>query len=114
MVKAEFERDRVVFRFNGLQKFLAMKRTLNIPFGSIERVSTEKVKLLWYARRLGTHVPKIFMAGTFWIEEGKSFWYVKNRSKCITLRLRNHEYSKVVIEVDDKENIGYRLTRSIK
>ncbi len=112
LVKVEFDRDSVVFRFNGLQKFLAMKRTLNIPRRSIVHVSTDNVTLLWYARRLGTHIPKIFMAGTFWIKEGKSFWYVKNGSKCITLRLKNHEYSKVVIEVDDKESTGDQLTRS--
>ncbi|MCH8022130.1 MAG: hypothetical protein IH932_00070 [Thaumarchaeota archaeon] len=112
MVKVEFEKDNVVFRFIGLQKFLAMKHTLSIPRRSIVHVSTEKVTLLWYARRFGTHIPKIFMAGTFWIKDGKSFWYVKNRSKCITLNLKNHEYSKVVVEVDDKESTADRLTRS--
>jgi hypothetical protein len=112
LVKVEVEKDTVVFSFSGIQKFLAMKRTLRIPRKSIVEVSTEKVTLLWYARRLGTHLPKFFMAGIFWIKEGKSFWYVKNTSKCITLKLKNHEYSKVIVEVDDKEGTGDQLTRS--
>ncbi|MFQ6010966.1 MAG: hypothetical protein ACE5KG_02215 [Nitrososphaerales archaeon] len=102
MVNVRVERDAVVFELRRMQKFYAMKGNLRIPFKSIKRISTDEVKLLGLARRLGTNVPKIFNAGTFWTKEGKSFWYVRNRSKCITLELMEHEYWKVVIEVDDK------------
>lgn len=81
---------------------------------NIDNVSTETVKPLWLAVKIGTHMPPIFWAGTFWTREGKTFYYVGNRSKCITLKLKDHEYSKVVLEVDDKEGIAYNLRKLLK
>jgi hypothetical protein len=49
------------------------------------------------------------MAGTFWTRKGKAFYYVWDFSKCVTLHLKGHEYSKVVIEVDDKQATAERL-----
>jgi hypothetical protein len=62
---------------------------------------------------MGTHVPRGFMAGTFWTRKGKAFYYVRDFSKCITLHLKNHEYSKVVIEVDDKEAVTKELKNAL-
>jgi len=113
MVRVEIRKDYVLFKLEGAQKFLALKRCVRIPLKNIESISTEKVKPLWLARRIGTHMPRIFMAGTFWTREGKIFYYVRNRSKCITLRLKNHEYSKVVFEVDHKEDVANELRKVI-
>ena len=44
---------------------------------------------------------------------GKTFYYVRDRSKCIALRLKDHEYRKVVMEVDDKESIAQDLRKLI-
>ena len=58
---------------------------------------------------MGTHMPNGFMAGTFWTRKGKAFYYVRDFSKCVTLHLKGHKYSKVVIEVDDKQATAERL-----
>lgn len=46
------------------------------------------------------------MAGTFWVKQGKTFYFVRDFSKCVTLHLKNHEYAKVIVQVDDKESIA--------
>lgn len=114
MIKVELGKEYVAFKLEGAQKFLALKSLVRIPLENIDIISTETVKPLWLAGRLGTHMPPIFWAGTFWTREGKTFYYVRNRSKCITLKLRDHEYSKVVMEVDDKENVADNLRKLIK
>jgi len=53
------------------------------------------------------------LGGTFWTMAGKTFYYVRDRSKYITLRLKDHEYRKVVMEVDDKESIAQDLRKLI-
>jgi len=114
MVKVEVRKDDVVFKLEGVQKFLALKSNVKIPLKNIDDISTKKVKQLLLASRIGTHVPRSFMAGTFWVKEGKTFYYVRDGNKCITLKLKNHEYSRVVIEVDDKESIAYKLRKAIQ
>ena len=113
MVKTEIVEGNIIFKLEGSQKFLALRRTVKIPLRSIVSISTGTVKPLWFAGRFGTHIPGFFMAGTFWTRAGKTFYYVRNRSKCITLGLTNHEYKKVVIEVDSKEEIAKHLRRII-
>lgn len=53
------------------------------------------------------------MAGTFWTRKGKAFYYVGDFSKCITLHPKDHEYSKVVVEVDDKEAVAKELKKAL-
>jgi hypothetical protein len=77
----------------------------------MESVSTEKVKMPWLAFRVGTHLPKFFMAGTFWTKEDKIFCYVRDASKCVTLKLRDQSYDQVIIQVDDKEKIAQEIKR---
>ena len=63
MVKVEVGKNEVVFKLEGAQKFLAVKSSVRIPFEKIASVSTEKVKPLWLAGRVGTHLP-----GVSWLE----------------------------------------------
>ena len=114
MVQVEIGKKEVVFRLEAAQKFLAVKNSVRIPFTKIVDVSTEKVKPLWLAVRMGTHLPGLFMAGTFWTRQGKTFCYVKDRSKCITLNLKNHQYKKIVFQVRNKESVAIRLKEAVE
>jgi hypothetical protein len=104
---------QVVITLDAKEKFLALKRTISIPKENVVSVSTEKVKPSWFSIKAGTHIPKGFMAGTFWTRKGKSFYYVRDFAKCVTLNLQDHEYSKVVIEVDDNEAVAKELKQSL-
>ena len=114
MVNVEVEKDHIVITLGSKEKFLALKQKIAIPREKIVSVSTERAKPSWISFKMGTHVPKGFMAGTFWTRKGKAFYYVRDFSKCITLHLKDHEYSKVVIEVDDKEATAERLRKEIQ
>ena len=104
---------QVVITLDSKEKFLALKRTVSIPKENIVSVSTEKAKPSWLSIKMGTHVPKGFMAGTFWTRKGKAFYYVKDFTKCVTLNLKDHEYSKVVVEVDDKQAVARELKQAL-
>jgi hypothetical protein len=53
----------------------------------------------------GTNVPGVILAGTYWKFWGarrvRSFWIRRHTQNCITIRLREHEYDYLTIEVDD-------------
>ena len=117
MVEISVGKSAVTLKLDGAEKFFALKRKITIPLENISKVSTEQVKPLWFPEmRLGSHLPGVFMAGTFWLRKGggKTFYYAKNFSNCITLTLKNHEYNKVIIEVDkDKEALASRIREAI-
>lgn len=111
MVSVTVGRENVTLKLGGSKKFLALKGSIVIPLSKISKVSTEQVRTFWLPRmRIGTHMPGVLMAGTFWVREGKMFYYVRDPSKCVTLHLKGHEYKKVVVEVQgDKEAVASRV-----
>ena len=112
MVKITIGKDHLTLKLDGAKKFLAIKSKIVIPLANITGVSTEQIKPLWFPEmRIGSHLPGIFMAGTFWLRRGgKTFYYARDFAGCITLKLRNHEYSKVIVEVGkDREVVADRI-----
>lgn len=117
MVTISVGKEVVTIRLEGAKKILAIKSRIIIPLDNITKVSTEQVKPVWLPKgRLGTHVPGVFMAGTFWLRKGgKTFYYVRDFSNCITLTLKNHEYSKVIVQIGkDKEAAASKIRAAIK
>ncbi|MDH5440433.1 MAG: hypothetical protein OEZ48_15125 [Candidatus Bathyarchaeota archaeon] len=90
MAKAEFKKGLVTFKHQDT----LLKFELRIPLKNIHNVSTETIR------------PPFF--STFYAE-GKIFYYVRNRFKCIILELRNHDYSEIVMEVDDPFSVEQKL-----
>ncbi len=117
MVKVSIGKDKLTIKLDGTKKILALKSKIVIPLRNVAKVSTEQVKPIWLPRmRIGTHVPGAFMAGTFWLKGGKTFFFVKDFSECITIHLQNHEYSKVIVQVDenDKEVVASRIRNRMR
>ena len=54
------------------------------------------------------------MAATFWTRQGKTFYYARDRLKCVTLNLKNHQYKKVVFQVKNKEFVALHLKEAIE
>jgi hypothetical protein len=116
MVKISVGKSAVTIKLHGAEKFLAIKSKIIIPLEKIKKVSTEQATPLWFPEaRLGTHLPGVFMAGTFWLRKGgKTFYYAKDFSNCITLNLKNHDYAKVILEVGgDKDEIASKIRDAI-
>jgi hypothetical protein len=113
MVKVSIGKDEVTFSLDAKGQFLALKNKVSIPLDNITNVSTEIVKPKWLSIKMGTRIPKGFMAGTFWEKKGKAFYYVKDFSKCISLKLRNNDYYKAVFEVENKQSIADEIKKAI-
>ena len=114
LVEISVAKNEVIITLDTTEKLLAAKRRLSIPKKNIESISTETVKPTWIAPKIGTHIPKGFMAGTFWLRGGKSFYYARDFSKCMTLKLRNHDYSRVVVQTEDKVETAKKLREALR
>jgi hypothetical protein len=115
VVTVQVDREYVSFRFEGTQSFLALKSTVKIPLMNIDEVSIDTASAPHVCLgKVGSRVPPFFWAGTFWTTTGKKFYYIRDRSKCVTLKLKNHEYAEVVVEVDDKQSIAEKIRKMIK
>ncbi len=45
--------------------------------------------------------------------KGKAFYYVKDFSKCVSLKLQNNDYYKAVFEVEDKQSVVDEIRKQL-
>jgi hypothetical protein len=114
MVKFSITKNTIIVNFEGYRKFLALKNNLRIPLSCVKSVSTVPVTWLLFTPKAGINFPGLIMAGTFFRREGVTFYYVRDLKKCITLSLQNHRYTKVVIQVERKDEIASEIRKAVK
>lgn len=52
---------------------------------------------------VGTNVPGVITAGTFYQDGERIFWDVHDSNKTILIDLRNEKYQQLIVEVSDPE-----------
>lgn len=102
--------DKLIVEPMGWNKLWSLRSKIEIPFSDI--VSIEQDRRLAEngpvgLRLPGANLPGIYLAGTFWKFWGdnkvRSFWVRRHADKCITIRLRNHHFNYVTVEVHNPE-----------
>ena len=104
MVEVAVERDRAVFRIEGLDKLWTFRSRLEIPLAHITAVEVnhEEVGRWWHGVKLmGTEMPGLFAAGTFYYHRELVFWDVRDPAQTIIVSLDHEHYKKLIVEVAD-------------
>ena len=110
MVTITVDGDEAVFEVQGLDKLWAFRSRLQIPLAHIESVEAEDVGRWWHGwKMLGTDVPGLFAAGTFYYDGELVFWDVRDPAKAIVLSLDHERYKKLIVEVEDPSDAVARL-----
>jgi len=102
MEDVEVSGDAIRIRFKEHGDLLGMTDGFVLPVENIESVSTAKVSCKY---------PRM---GSFGTQSGMVFYYMEDGDKVVTLSLRGHRYSKVMVEVDDKEAAADAIRKSLQ
>ena len=117
MVKVTVLNDSVLFEVEGLHQLWALRSQLQIPLTHITDVvvDPEQVGRWWHGwKLLGTDVPGLFAAGTFYYHGELVFWDVADPTRTIIVSLEHERYKKLIIEVDDPVNVAHRLKKALR
>lgn len=92
-----------IFEVNGIHKFLALKGELKIPNSHILKayIDVDEVKNWHGTRALGSYIPYLLKAGTFYNDADSSvvFMDIVNVDNTIIIELKDETYKKMIIEV---------------
>jgi hypothetical protein len=108
--------SNLIIKIQGFHKVLCFKRVLKIPMKQIAAVKhfTEDDKGMFKGlRALGINIPGIITAGTFYQEGKKTFWDVRNPSQSIILELKDNSFSKIIVEVSDRNAIIAKIQATL-
>jgi hypothetical protein len=91
----------------GLHKLWALKNRLRVPVAAIKaarRAQPTTLRNPWKGWRApGTHVPGVFVAGTYYKSGERHFWDVRRGDRAIEIDLEGADYHRIVVEVDDPD-----------
>lgn len=104
MVDLEIKEGNLVIDVRGADKFWALKSTLEIPLQHLTGVRADPTiaRGWWHGLKLiGTDLPGVLWAGTFFQHGKRIFWDVHDPEKTIVIDLRHERYAELIVEVAD-------------
>lgn len=116
MVNIKVNGEVVIFEVAGWDKLWAFKSSLEIPVQHITDVYADpNPALAWFdgIKIIGTGIPTILMAGTFYQEGEFVFWDVHNARNTIIVELMHEHFSKLVIEVAEPDSAVSTIRNAI-
>jgi hypothetical protein len=116
MVSVTIAADSAVFEVEGLHQLWALRSRLEIPLTHITdvQIDPEQVGRWWHGwKLLGTYVPGLITAGTFYHHGELVFCDVSDPAKSIIVSLEHQSYKKLIVEVPDPEAVVSRLRQSL-
>jgi hypothetical protein len=103
VVRISIEGGVVNFDVEGIDKVWSFKSRLTIPLAHIRsvKIDTEAARGWWHGLRLlGTQLPGVLTAGTFYENGGIVFYDVHDPDKTIVLELDHERYQRLIVEVE--------------
>ncbi|MGB9028594.1 MAG: hypothetical protein WCC27_00630 [Acidobacteriaceae bacterium] len=104
MVELSVAEGKLVLHVRGIDQLWALRSTLEIPVQHITgvRADAEIARGWWHGLKLmGSDIPGVLHAGTFYQQGKIIFWDVHNPENTIVIDLRDERYGQLVVEVDD-------------
>jgi hypothetical protein len=106
MVELSAAEGKLVLHVRGADQFWALKSTLEIPLQHITGVHADPAiaRGWWHGFKLmGTDIPGVLHAGTFYQQGKIIFWDVHKPDNTIVIDLRDERYGQLVVEVADPD-----------
>ena len=98
--------DTLVLRVEGADKLWALKSSLEIPLAHITgvRADPDAASGWWHGlKTLGTNLPGVITAGSFYQDGRRVFWDVHNPENTIVIELRDDQYDELIVQVADPQ-----------
>lgn len=112
MARVELEADRVSMQLSPLDEVLSLHGSLHIPYRHILAAHADPVPEAWFRGfRVGTNIPGVKVAGSFYNGEGAMFYDFHDPARCLTLELDHEHYRRVVVEVAHDQNAAALATQ---
>ena len=106
MVNVTVEGDKAVFTVEANHKLWAVKSRVEVPLAHITDVRVDPEPAMgWFGglKLMGTDLPHVFRAGTFWLHGHLVFFDVRHPENTIVVELSQEHYAQLIVEVADPE-----------
>jgi len=111
-LKLEISKGKLRIGLGDLEKALGIRGGFEIPLQNIVKAGTEAHRTGWEEiRALGTHLPGVAKAGTYYTPRGKEFWYVTDKG-VLVLELEDEPYKRIILSVDGNKEWAEKINKA--
>ena len=105
MAKITIADGTLTVTMQGIDKILALRGHVSVPLAHIRGVELrpEEARHLWHGLRVGTNLPGVVTAGTFFTGDGQVFYDVHDPDRTIAIDLADETYRRLIVDVDHDE-----------
>lgn len=107
--------DTVVIDLSGLDRFLSLKRRLDVPRAaiiSVEAKPREAIQRLpgRWLRLPGTYVPSMVHHGSYGLGANREFWALFRQERALVIRVEGWHYARLILGVADPDRVATHLS----
>lgn len=116
MVTVKVEGANVIFDVEANHKLWAVRSRVEVPLAHITKVYADPEPAMgWFdgLKVMGTDLPHVFRAGTFWLHGNWAFFDVRHPENTIIVELQNEHFAKLIVEVADPDATVRMLQQSL-
>ncbi len=115
MADVRIDGANLVVELGGLDRLWALKSSLTIPLANVRGATLDPgiIKERKGIRNAGTHVPGVITAGTFHLDGEKVFWDVRDPSRAVVIELRDDQYARLIVQVDEPRTTVDLIEKSL-
>jgi hypothetical protein len=103
MATIEIRDDRLVVEVHGIDRLFVLRSELAVPLAHVAGIaSAEADAREWYKGfRMGTNIPGVLTAGSFYHHGGWAFWDVHDPAKALGIDLHDEHFKRLIVQVED-------------
>ncbi len=114
-MKLNIEEDKLQIKLNPLEIILSFHGSLRVPLNHIIQVSTKRPEWEWKQVRVpGAYIPFLLKMGTYYGGQGKEFWQKTLGRPFLIIELRDWDYNRIVLTMDDNEAWAERINQAVQ
>jgi hypothetical protein len=113
MARVEVTEQALTIHMDGIDRFLALRRRLDIPLDHVVSVEPE-AEMASGLRALATLVPGALAPRTLHQQSGRSLLAAPAPERTLVIRLWNERYQRVVVNVDDPHAAAGAIRRAVQ
>jgi hypothetical protein len=105
MARIAIDNGVLTVHMRGIDKILAIHGNISVPLSHIQGVDVrpDEAFKLFHGLRVGTNIPHVVTAGTFFNRDSKLFFDIHDPERSIAINLEHDNYSRLIVEVGDDE-----------
>jgi len=104
MATISIEGGTLIVALRTWDKILAVHGSLHVPLAHVTAAASGPApNVPWFSKLIGTNMPGVIAAGTFFDDGGWAFYDYRAGSECLLLDLDHEHYKRAVVEIDSPQ-----------